>query len=357
MMKKRTLALLLSLALCIPLAACGGGDNSGSNDSGNTNNGGSTQTDNSGNSNDGNSAPASTPITIKVQGAFPEGAEVYFYLDQFAQSVSERSNGSVTIVWGSGPEAIPTDQLAEAMQNGIVEMVISPCTYLVTHAPGLRGVKLTDPAEMRTNGGTEYLNSLVSDTLNCQWLAYTSVDSFYTLSSTKEIQSLDDFQGMVIRGTAAHKPVLVSVGAEMTSMGWGDIYSALERGVIDGCGGTLKDYVDNGLADKLGYVIQPGFFQNDGSIFIANHIWNKLDDVQKQALIDSAKDWEDAASAYYTASNEENLAKLEEGGATILTFEGQMLEDFLKGAYDAAWAEVEADAPEVAEQLRSFTSN
>lgn len=345
MMKKRTLALLLALAMCLSLAACGGDKDTKPSDSG------SSQTQPS------DSAPESKPITIKVQGAFPESAEAFYYLDTFCKSVSERSNGTVTVVWGSGPEAIPTDQLAEAMQNGIVEMVIAPCTYLVTHAPILRGVKLTSAAEMRTNGGAEYLNELSNQVLNCQWLARTNVNSSYTLASTKEIKSLDDFKGMVIRGTAAHKPVIASVGAEMTSMSWGDIYSALERKVIEGVGGTLKDYVDNGLADKLGYVIQPGFFENDCSIFIANHIWDKLDDVQKQALIDSAIDWENDAANYYQISNEENLAKLEEGGATILTLEGELLEQFMKGAYDAAWAEVEEADPEGAATLRAFTSN
>ncbi len=351
-MKKRTLALLLAAAMCLALSACSGKDSDSDSGSG----GGTTPSSNAQPS-DGGTAPESKPITIKVQGAFAEGAEAYYYLDQFCQSVNERSNGTVTVVWGSGPEAIPTDQLAEAMQNGIVELVIAPCTYLVTHAPGLRGVKLTSAAEMRENGGAEYLNGLVDDVLNCQWLARTNVNSSYVLASTKEIKSLDDFKGMVIRGTAAHKPVITSVGAEMTSMGWGDIYSALERGVIAGVGGTLKDFVDNGLADKLGYVIQPGFFENDCSIFVANHIWEKLDDVQRQALIDSAIDWENDAATYYETSNVENLAKLEEGGAKILTFEGQMLEDFLKGAYDAAWAEVEEADPEVAEQMRAFTSN
>ena len=336
-MKKRILVLLLALSVSLSLAACGGKDTKPSDS--------------------GDSAPESQPITIKVQGAFPENAEAFYYLDTFCKSVNERSNGSVTVVWGSGPEAIPTDQLAEAMQNGIVELVISPCSYLVTHAPILRGVKLTDTAEMRTNGGAEYLNELSDEVLNCQWLARTNVNSKYVLSTTKEIKTLDDFKGLIIRGTAAHKPVITALGAEMTSMGWGDIYSALERGVITGCGGTLKDFVDNGLADKLGYVIDPGFYENDCSIFVANHIWDKLDDVQRQALIDSAIDWENDAATYYQTSNENNLAKLEEGGATIITLEGDMLDEFMTLAYEAGWAEVEAGDPERAAILRSFTSN
>lgn len=345
---KKIFALILALVMSLSLVACGG--NNASNNS-NTNNNASNNTSND------NTQTQSKPITIKLQGAFAEGAEHYYYFDQFCKSVNERSNGTVTVVWGSGPEAIPTDQLAEAMQNGIVEMVYSPCTYLVTHSAGLRGVKLTDPTEMRSNGGAEYINSIVSDTLNCQFLARVADASPYVLTSTKEIKSLSDFKGMVFRGTAAHKPILTSVGAEMTTMGWGDVYSALERNTIEGAGGTIKDFVDNSLGDKIGYLIDPGLYCSDASLFIANHVWEKLDDVQKKAITDSAIDWEKDSKTHNEAQNAENIAALEAAGTIVLKFEGEMLEQFVAGAYDAAWAEVEAAAPEIAAKMRSYTSN
>lgn len=337
-MKKRILALLLALVMSISLAACGNA--SGDKDTGKD-----------------NETTESKPITIKLQGAFAEGAEHYYYFEQFCKSVNERSNGTVTVVWGSGPEAIPTDQLAEAMQNGIVEMVYSPCTYLVTHSAGLRGVKLTNPSEMRANGGVDFINEIVSDTLNCQFLARMADASPYVLTSTKEIKSLDDFKGMVFRGTAAHKPILTSVGAEMTTMGWGEVYTALERNTIEGAGGTIKDFVDNSLGDKIGYLIDPGLYCSDASLFIANHVWEKLDDVQKKAITDSAIDWEVDSKVHNETNNAKNIAALEEAGTVVLKFEGEMLDQFVKGAYDAAWAEVEEVAPEVASEMRSYTSN
>lgn len=344
---KKILALILALALSLSLVACGddnASDKTNSDKPADT--GASSNTD-----------TESKPITIKLQGAFAEGAEHYYYFEQFCESVYERSNGTVTVVWGSGPEAIPTDQLAEAMQNGIIELVYSPCTYLVTHSAGLRGVKLTDPSEMRANGGVEYINTIVNDTLNCQFLARVADASPYVLTSTKEITSLDGFKGMVFRGTAAHKPILTSVGAEMTSMGWGDVYSALERKVIDGAGGTIKDFVDNALGDKIGYLIDPGLYCSDASLFIANHVWEKLDDVQKKAITDSAIDWEVDSKAHNEAQNAENIAALEAAGTVVLKFEGEMLDEFVAGAYDAAWAEVEEADAEIAKTMRSYTSN
>ena len=63
------------------------------------------------------------------------------------------------------------------------------------------------------------------------------------------------------------------------------------------------------------------------------------------------------SAEFYQTSNEENLATMEEGCAKILTLEGEMPEQFMQGAYDAAWAEVEEADPQAAAEMRAFTSN
>ena len=106
---KKIIAMLLALVMVFALVACG---NSGDSDKD------TEKTPSTSTPADTDKQPESKPITIKLQGAFAEGAEHYYYFEQFCKSVNERSNGTVTVVWGSGPEAIPTDQLAEAMHNG-----------------------------------------------------------------------------------------------------------------------------------------------------------------------------------------------------------------------------------------------
>ena len=51
------------------------------------------------------------------------------------------------------------------------------------------------------------------------------------------------------------------------------------------------------------------------------------------------------------------IQRIDAAGTKVLKFEGEMLEQFVKGAYDAAWAEVEAVDAEVAKEMRSYTSN
>jgi TRAP-type C4-dicarboxylate transport system substrate-binding protein len=332
---KRTLAILLALIMVLSLAACGGGSEPAASDDG--------------------GEPAAEPITIKLQGAFPEGTSHYYYFDQFCESVFERSNGTLKVEWGSGPEAIPSDQLADAMVNNVVELVYSPCTYLVTIAPVLNGVKMTDPLEMRENGGVEYIDGLVQEHLNSHYLGRTAAESPYMFMSNKKIEKIEDFKGVIFRGTPAHRPFLQGSGAEMVTMGWGDVYQAVEKNVINGVGGTLKDFVDNSLGKVVDYVILPGIYNSDASLFVTNKTWDKLDDVQRQALIDSAIDWEADSAKQYAAENAEFLEALIEDGAEVNELTGDLLDQYLKIAYDSAWKVVEDADPTVAAEMRAFT--
>ena len=238
---KKLLALGMAGAMVLGLAACGGG--STNTPSTGDNNGASTG--------DNSASTDHKAVTLKLQGAFAEGTDHYYYFDTFCQRVNELSDGSVTVEWGAGPESIPSDQLAEAMQNGVVELVYSPFTYLTTVSPALGGVKLIDAFEARENGGFEYIDNLSQQVLNCHFLARTAVNSPYVLMSNVEITSLDSFKGVVFRGTAAHRPLLEALGAEVVTMGWADVYSAVDKNVVSGVGGTYRDFVDNDLGGKV----------------------------------------------------------------------------------------------------------
>lgn len=334
---KKILCLILALVMCLSLVACS--SNSGSPSGASTSNTANTS------SND------SDPITIRLSGAFAESSDHYYYFQTFCKSVSERSNGSVKIVWGHGPEAIPTDQIAEAMQNGIVELVYTPIAYVVTVAPGLAGLKLTDPAKMRASGGVDYVNSITTKVLNAHYLARTQDGSYFVLGLNKKVKSMADFKGMTIRGTSATKPLIKSLGAEMVTMGWADVYQALEKNVIQGAGGTLKDFVDNDLGKVMKSVIMPGVYNSDSSLLIANKVWEKLNDTQKNAITQSAIDWEIDSLRHNNAANAKNIEALKAKGAEII----DMGPEYSKAAYDAAWAEAMGVNAEVASKLRSYS--
>ena len=297
---------------------------------------------------------AATPVTLKLQGAFPEGGTHYYYLDTFSQKVKEYSGGTLTVEWGAGPEAIPANELAEAMVNDSVQMVFSPFSYLTSHFPVGAAVKLLDPSTCRTNGGFEYINELTEKQLNAHFLGRMSDGLEFVLALKKPIKTLDDFKGLKIRATASQRPLVEALGAGVVTMALGEIYDALQRNVVDGTGCALSDIVDFSLYEVLKYLIQPGFYISDSSLFVTLGTWNKLSDVQKEALEKAALDWEKDSKVHNTQAAAEYLKKITDAGVQVINLEGDMKDAYIKLAYDAGWAEVEKADPEVAKKLRSF---
>lgn len=299
-------------------------------------------------------APSGEVVTLKLQGAFPEGGAHYYYFETFQQKVEEYSNGTLKVEWGAGPEAIPANELAEAIKTDSVQLVFSPFTYLVSHFPAGQVVKLMDPATTRANGGMEYLNELTESTLNAHFLGRASDGVAFVTATKKEIKTLEDFKGLKLRASPAQQAFFTALGAGVVSMALGEIYDGLERNVIDGTGGILTDLTDNSLQDVLGCLVLPGIYTSDSSIQCALGTWNKLTDVQKDALSKAAADWEADSKVHNTEINAEVMKTLEAAGMKIVELQGADLEKYVTTANDVMWAEVAKADPAVAEKMKTF---
>jgi TRAP-type C4-dicarboxylate transport system substrate-binding protein len=299
-------------------------------------------------------APAAQAVVLKLQGAFPEGGAHYYYFKTFQQKVEEYSNGTLKVEWGAGPEAIPANELGEALKNDTIQLVFTPFTYLVSHWPAGQVVKLMNPAQTRANGGMAYLNELTEANLNAHFLGRASDGVQFVTTTNKEIKSLDDFKGLKLRASPAQQAFFTALGAGVVSMPLGEIYDAIERHVIDGAGGVLTDITDNSLQDVLKYLIQPGIYTSDSSVMCAMGTWNKLDDVQKEALSKAMADWEADSLKHNTEIAADVFKTIQAAGMKIIELQGADKDKWLKLANDVMWAEVQKADPAVAEKMKTF---
>jgi TRAP-type C4-dicarboxylate transport system substrate-binding protein len=209
---------------------------------------------------------------------------------------------------------------------------------------------------MRVNGGFEFVDSYLQEVLNTRLLARTQNGSRFVIGLASNIESPADVNGMVVRATTANVAVAIALGAETVMMAWGDIYSALERGVIDGACGSIREFTDNSLGGIVQTLIVPGLFTSDASLVISEHIWNRLDDMQKEALMAASLEWEQASLEYNQQMWNEAIATLESEGTRILELTGAERDEYIANAYATAWGIVYGNAPEITERLRGFTN-
>jgi TRAP-type mannitol/chloroaromatic compound transport system substrate-binding protein len=112
------------------------------------------------------------------------------------------------------------------------------------------------------------------------------------LHSRRKISGLDDLKGMKIRTTGAWADILKQLGASPTVLAPGDIYTALERGVID-----AAEFITPATNLKLGYhkiakyIIFPGVHQptHANEVVLRMADWNKLSAKVKSRMIDAGR--------------------------------------------------------------------
>jgi TRAP-type mannitol/chloroaromatic compound transport system substrate-binding protein len=197
-------------------------------------------------------------------------------------------------LYGSGVLVGAFDQL-EACGKGIFEMVHNPDAFAAGLDPGFAAIfsvvgLWTEPREVRiwidSFGGKEIMKRAYAK-YNVHYLGSTLIGA-EPIMSKKPIRSLADFKGLKIRTPAGLTSMLFKkLGAAPVPLPGGEIYSALDTGVIDAAEFvTVAENFSAGLHEVTKYILWPSFH---GPIAVVNwgvnmKAWKKLPDDLKAAL-------------------------------------------------------------------------
>jgi len=302
----------------------------------------------------GSASAEDRPVTLRLFAAWAEGNVNLIGMEDFFQLAYEKSNGTLIIEWGGGPEAIPPFQLAEAIYNGVVDVAWTPHTFNVSHIPVMEGIKLLDPKRFRENGGFEFIDQLYQRYMNARYLGATSAGLTYNLYTTVEIRTLDDFRGLTIRATPAYIAFVSALGAGNINMSPGETYAALERNVIQGTGWPSVGIADFGWQELLRYIIQPPFYTVDVALFVSERAWERLSENQRNALLAAAEELEIRNEKFYADAIGRDNERLIAGGMQMIELAPEIAAQYLEIAYTEAWLSVLAADPENGRRLQEF---
>src|SRR6202008_2110971 len=169
--------------------------------------------------------------------------------------------------------------------------------------------KLTERpmSELRKNGGYDYMSHPYAEKMNAIFLARHVDGNPFHLYPTKPISS-PDLTGLKIRITPVYRDFFQALGATVVQTAPGEVYTALERGVVDGYGWPITGIFDLGWHEKTKFRVDPGFYSAEVSILINKASWAKLNDQQKKVIADAAE-WIEAQAADVTKENEADTAR------------------------------------------------
>ena len=293
-------------------------------------------------------------VTLKGITSF---AEKTFYsrgFERFIEKVNTDGKGAIQINYIGGPKAMPPFEVGNALKGGVVDIANATGAFYTNVMPEADAWKLTERPmkELRANGGFDYMAKLYDQKMNAIFLARHIDNNPFHVYLTKAI-SAPDLTGLKLRITPVYRDFFQALGATVVQTAPGEVYTALERGVVDGYGWPITGIFDLGWHERTKFRVDPGFYSAEVSILINKASWAKLDDRQKKVIADAAA-WIEAQAADVTKENEADTARQAAAGIKTITFPGTQGAEYRKKAYETGWAGIIKQSPEHGPKLREL---
>src|SRR4030095_13377644 len=188
---------------------------------------------------------AAQETTLRLVSAFAENGIYVQRLQPWIQKFNAEGKGVLQINFIGGPRAIPTFEVGNAVKTGVVDMALSTGAFYTNVMPEADFLKLTQVsvAEQRKNGAFDAINQVWNEKGNMQYLARMVENQPFHIYLTKKIDK-PDLNGLKIRITPVYRDFFQALGAQVITTPPGEVYTALERGVVDGYGWPIGGIFD-----------------------------------------------------------------------------------------------------------------
>jgi TRAP-type transport system periplasmic protein len=294
---------------------------------------------------------------VRLRGAsfLPPNASFGAVFKRWADEVNARGKGIVQIDV-IGPEAVPTPEQPNAVRTGVVDLHSGPPTfYRGTLIEGeVMSLSEVSIPELKKNGAWDYLNKLHAEKMNVMLLTgYGDGVNFHIYTSRAASPGADKpFDGFSLRAQPIYRAFFESIGAKAVMIAPGEVFTALERNMVQGYGWPLWGIKDLGWIKHTKFRYDPGFFNVSVNIMINVDRWKRLDKRQ-QDFLTTMSTWMDSEWPKWRAqqaADEEKIQK--EGGVQIVNLGA----DMRKRAHDSFWAELQAASPQHVAHLKKLVT-
>ena len=142
--------------------------------------------------------------------------------------------------------------------------------------------------------------------------------SFYTID--KPIYSPDDLKGLKIRvmKSITAMEMVKALGGSPTPISWGELYTALQSGVVDGAENNPPSFYTSHHYEVCKYYSLNEHTTVPDVLIISMKVWNKLSEQEREWLQQAADESVPVERKLWAESEKESLEAVEEAGVTII---------------------------------------
>ncbi|SIQ59777.1 TRAP transporter substrate-binding protein [Halanaerobium kushneri] len=289
-------------------------------------------------------AVSAQEMTLRLADNQPEGYPTVVGAKEFARLVEERTDGRIKIEVYPGGILGDESSTIEQVQFGAIDFVRTSITPMANFEPAMNVLSLPDlyPSEeymfqvLQSEIGEGILEGLKdAGIVGLTWYD-AGARSFYT--ADKKVTSPEDLEGLRIRVQESQlmMDMVEALGASPTPIAWGEVYSALQTGVVDAGENNYPGWYYNSHHE-----VAPNFVEDEHNripelIIMSKITWDKLSAEDQKIIKQAAVDSTEVQREAWDKRTEEAKKLAVEEGATITTLtpeQKQAFQDKVKGLY------------------------
>lgn len=227
----------------------------------------------------------------------PQENPYHNFVYKFKEVVESRSKGNIKIIEHAAMELGSEREYIESCQMGTLDIAIVNASIMTTFTPSLDWTALYfvitngDQAAkvLKNEKVLQKLESLLD--INLMPLSYVSAGPRGTFTTTKPIEKMSDLKGLKVRvmETPIHVTAWDSMGANPTPLAYGELYTALEYGTVDGAENPISGYKGVKFYEPAPYFAFTNHQWNVAVAFMSKEVWNKLSTEEQGIFKEAAR--------------------------------------------------------------------
>jgi tripartite ATP-independent transporter DctP family solute receptor len=258
------------------------------------------------------------------------------------EELERNSNGEMSIVIYPSSQVGDEREVLELIQIGSMGMTKVSASALETFVPEMKVFSLPYLFNDQThywktlNGevGTKLLAA--GEPYRFKGLGYFDAGSRSFYTTKKPVQSPDDLKGQKIRVMNSQTAVSMvnTMGGSATPISWGELYTSLQQGVVDGAENNLPSFYFSKHYEVSQYLILDEHTSIPDVIIVGTHVWDQLSATQKTWLTDAMQAATDYQREMWAESTEKSLAIVKEAGVQVIEADKRQFQESVAPIYE-----------------------
>jgi tripartite ATP-independent transporter DctP family solute receptor len=241
----------------------------------------------------GTGADGDSTVVLKLAHHLAQDTTEHKAYEEIAEIVREKTGNTLEIQIFPNQEMGDAREVIEGVTLGTVDMGMASHALLSAYVPeyGIYDLPFLFKdyehlGKVLDSDITAGIDEKMLEQKGARSLGWSFAGFRDVVTSTKPIREAADFKGMKFRvpESEVYVETFRALGARPTSVPWGETYTALETGLVDGMENSPVQMLASKMYEPTKYYTETGHQQSSHTILINEQKWQSLSSEQQKAM-------------------------------------------------------------------------